>query len=307
MVSLPAGAVAEIEVDEDPTLVARGPVREIEPKGVIDGRYRVVRRLARGGMGAVWEVLDESSNQVCALKLLLVRRGNDSYQRRRFEREAVVGMSLDHPNCVRFVSSGVDGRVGPYLVMERLLGPTLQEELPRRAWALSEIASWLEPVASALDFVHARGLVHRDVKPSNIVMALPGLPSTIKLIDFGLVTHSGGRERLTEPGLLAGTFSYVAPELVRDEPPTCASDVYSLGVVGYRLASGRLPFDAPTLHEALLAKAGMRPEPVCDRLGRPFNVRVAALFDAVLDPDPAQRPRAATEFVEQLRVAARCA
>lgn len=248
------------------------------------GRFRILGQLGRGGMGTVFRARDETLGREVALKQLSVATGSASLLE-RLSREARAMARLEHPGIVSLldVASTDDG---PVLVMELVEGPTLGAALADgldRAAALRACAE----VADALAHVHARGLVHRDVKPSNVLLAPDG---RARLTDFGLV-FDAEVTRLTRSDGFVGTPAYTAPEQIEGAPGP-AADVYSLGATIYEACAGEPPFADTTVLGLLSAVANRTPVPLGERaqgVPRP----VAALVEACLDKDPQRRPSAA--------------
>ena len=219
----------------------------------IDGRYRLDERIATGGMAEVWAAYDAELDRPVALKLLL--RSADPA---RFSREARAAAALSHPNiCQLFDFGDADGR--PYIVLEYLPGGTLEDRLspgePLPADDTEHIAS---EIASGLAHAHARGLVHRDVKPGNVLFDAEGVA---KITDFG-IAQIENVPTLTEAGTLLGTAAYMSPEQATAQRVTPASDVYSFGVILYRLLTGRLPFEAESPLELAAMHASEEPAPI---------------------------------------------
>src|SRR4051794_19187285 len=206
---------------------------------VLDGRYRVGPRIARGGMATVYEATDLRLDRVCALKVMHAGLGDDDDFAGRFVREARAAARLSHPNVVGIFDQGDDdGTV--FLAMEYVPGHTLRDLIraqapipPARALAL------LDPVLSALGAAHQAGMIHRDVKPENVLLADDG---RVKVADFGLARAvSAETQHTATGGILIGTVSYLSPELVVDGRADARSDVYAAGVVLYELLTGRKP------------------------------------------------------------------
>ncbi|MFW6723821.1 WD40 repeat domain-containing serine/threonine protein kinase [Streptomyces sp. MAR4 CNY-716] len=217
---------------------------------LIGGRYRLVRELGEGGMGQVWEAQDETLGRPVAVKLVSLLAGGGSrgdQARARFLREARITARLQHPHIVTMHDLGeadTDGDRVPFLVMELVRGEGLDAKLARRAVTLGEAARWGAQVCDALADAHANGIMHRDVKPSNIFIT----PSdSVKVLDFGIARAADGSvtaDRLTRTGLIVGTPQYMAPEQARGLPEP-RSDLYALGCLLFELITGRLPFEAP--------------------------------------------------------------
>jgi len=268
-------------------LVALGP----------GGRYRLVRRIATGGMGEVWQADDTVLGRRVALKVLVEELAADDRATRRFVREARATARLTHPNVARVYDFGRDGGA-PFLVMELLEGETLAARLASGPLPPAEAARVAAAVADALEAAHQRGIVHRDVKPSNIMLT-PG--GEVKVLDFGIAAAADETHSTTGSGLYA-TVAYVSPERVTGEPATPASDVYSLGAVLYELLCGRPPFSGSS--PALVARSHLHDLPVPVRQLAPWvPARLAEACEAALAKDPARRPSSAASLAIRLRAA----
>ena len=272
-------------------LVALGP----------GGRYRLVRRIASGGMGEVWQADDTVLGRRVALKMLVEELAADDRATRRFVREARATARLAHPNVARVYDFGRGGGP-PFLVMELLEGETLAARLASGPLPPAEAARVAAAVADALEAAHERGIVHRDVKPSNVVLT-PG--GEVKVLDFGIAAAADETHSTTGSGLYA-TVAYVSPERVAGEPATPASDVYSLGAVLYELLCGRPPF--PGSSPALVARAHLHDQPVPVRQLAPWvPARLAEACEAAMAKDPARRPSSAASLAIRLRAASAAA
>jgi serine/threonine-protein kinase len=223
---------------------------------LIGGRYRLVARLARGGMAEVWEAQDDVLTRPVAVKVLLPHLAADGAFHERFHREAMSAARLSHPHIVSIYDtcSGDDVEA---IVMELVRGTTVRDLLdrkgavsPRRAIAITR------QVADALAHAHACGLVHRDIKPGNILLADDG---RVLVTDFGIAKAAEAVGDLTEAGQVVGTAKYLSPEQVRGEQVDGRSDVYALGVVLYELLCGRPPFAAETSTATALARLTTEP------------------------------------------------
>ncbi|CAL9418104.1 Serine_threonine-protein kinase PknD [Actinosynnema sp. ALI-1.44] len=257
---------------------------------VVAGRYRLVERLGAGAMGVVWRAFDERLHREVAVKLLVVPPGADAGEAvARAAREARIAARLHHPNAVTVHDVVTDGGV-PALVMEHVAGRSLSGVvLP-----VADAARVGAQVASALSAAHAAGVVHRDVKPGNVLLTGDG---TAKITDFG-IARAFGDVTVTRTGVLAGTPAFLAPEVARGGSPGPASDVFALGATLYALVEGRPPFGDGDNAIALLhaVAAGHFPPPT----------RAGALAPVLLDlmrTDPATRPTMA-EAADRLRAAA---
>jgi serine/threonine-protein kinase len=266
----------------------------------IGDRYVARRPLGAGGMGTVWEVEHRELGRRFALKLLHDASALSPLIVARFRREARTAAAIEHPNVVRVLDYHVDPVAGPFLVMELLLGESLAQVMSRGLpMALRDSLEWLGPVAHALDALHENGLVHRDVKPENI-MRTAGHAGRVKLVDFGLAAHADGRDRVTRQGMMVGTPHYMAPEVAEGEVASPASDVYSLAVVAFELLTGRLPYDGDSVLAVVRAKLTTPHPSLTERSGRIFAVPLELAFQQAFDLDPTKRQASATALVRSL-------
>lgn len=202
------------------------------------GPYAILSELGSGGMGAVYAARHTTSGQQVAIKFLHSELARDPEMSRRFRREASILKSLDHPGVVQVVEVGEDDSGRAYTVMELLQGETLEARLERGPLAPAEFSVILNHVATALDAVHAHGVLHGDLKPANVFLLEEGT----KLVDFG-TSKVHGLERLTRTGEVSGTPIYMAPELLTGEGGIDERiDTYALGVLAYKALTGAVPF-----------------------------------------------------------------
>ena len=257
---------------------------------VLDGRYRLTEQLGAGGMSVVWKAHDQLLNRSVAVKVLAGLQETTPAARQRIRAEAQAAAQLWHPNVTNVYDYGESAsesdRCVPYVVMELLPGRTLSQRLadgplPPRA-ALRICAE----VASALSAAHAQGLVHRDVKPSNVMLT----PSGAKVVDFGLAAVAGQAE-VDDDGELRGTPAYLAPERLTGGEVTPASDVYALGLLIHRALTNHLPWQAETTTQMLNAHVYIEPVPLPPTNG--VMPEVNQLCDRCLAKDPSDRPAAA--------------
>jgi serine/threonine protein kinase/beta-lactam-binding protein with PASTA domain len=227
---------------------SRGPSGDPLIGRVLDGRYEITERLARGGMATVYKGIDTRLTRTVAVKIMHVGLGDDVEFARKFDHEARAAARLSHPNVVSVFDQGadaVDGNVvRPYIVMEYVEGQTLRDVVNAHA-PLDPIAALdlLEPIVCALAAAHDAGLVHRDVKPENVLLGDRG---KVKVADFGLAKAISSQTQTATQGLLIGTVSYLPPELVTSGHTDARSDVYSAGVVLFELLTGRKPHSGET-------------------------------------------------------------
>jgi serine/threonine-protein kinase len=265
---------------------------------VLGGRYRLDRLIATGGMAQVWEATDEVLARRVAVKVLHPHLAADESFVARFRREAVAAARLSHPSIVSIYDTCADDDCQA-IVMELVEGSTLRELLDERKWLEpGQAVTIIAEVADALETAHQGGVVHRDVKPANILLSPDG---RVLVADFGIAKAGGD---LTTTNTTLGTAKYLAPEQVEGKPVDARSDVYALGVVLYETLCGRPPFVAET--EAATALARLHQEPM-----RPRNVRAGvpkALEDVVLHAmarDPDERYASAAAFRAALLAAGR--
>ncbi|MEZ6007289.1 MAG: serine/threonine-protein kinase [Planctomycetota bacterium] len=233
------------------------------------GTYRVERRIATGGMGSVYLARDENLDRPAVVKVPHVRLLGEPGFRERFAREITELVRLEHPHIVRILAQGVHDEV-PFFVLQYLsgssLGSRLEAALDGREPA-SKLSTWLPTVARTLDFIHARGTVHRDVKPDNILFDEIG---NVYLSDFGVAKAMGaGSVELTDLGTGIGSPQYMAPEQAMGHGVTGQADQYALATTVYRALTGRLPYEGATVVELLMAKQGKEVTPFDSAAGVP--------------------------------------
>lgn len=280
---------------------------------VLDGRYEILAKLARGGMATVYRAWDRRLERIVAVKVMHEGLGDDSDFAARFDREARSAAALTSPNVVSIYDQGVEqGR--PYIVMEFVEGYTLRNMIAKEApFSPLKALKMLEPVAAALAAAHDNGLVHRDVKPENVLISERG---EVKVADFGLARSVSTQTATATQGMLIGTVSYLPPELVVSGKADSRSDIYSLGIVLFELLTGTKPFtgDSP-ITVAYAHVNGDVPTPSA-RLAeiRPNQANqqhipdyVDALVLACTSRDPDQRPRDGHALLSRIRRARRAA
>src|SRR3954464_2616978 len=248
-------------------------------------RYRVVRHVANGGMASVWEAHDELLDRSVAVKLLASHLSEDDRARQRFQREAGAAAGLsNHPHVVTIYDVGeYEGRT--FIVMELLTGGSLADRLRSGESISRETAlRWLREAASALDAAHEAGVVHRDVKPANMLIDEHG---RLAIADFG-IARLALEDQLTATGQVLGTAAYISPEQAVGDPATAASDRYALAVVAYELLTGRRPFEAENFAAQARAHVEDDPAPASSRdPGLPGAVD--AVLARGLGKDPQER------------------
>jgi eukaryotic-like serine/threonine-protein kinase len=265
---------------------------------VLDGRYGLIELIASGGMGEVWRGVDQILGRPVAIKLLSAAHAGDEQFRARFRAEARYAASLSHPGIARVYDYGESSPLGgPYLVMELVNGEPLSAILDREGRLSAEATlDIVSQAARALDVAHNAGIVHRDIKPGNLLITADGIA---KITDFGIAkAHSAQATQLTATGIVMGTALYVSPEQATGSTVTGASDIYSLGVVAYECLAGHPPFIA----EQPLAIAIMHKHDPVPQL--PFDVPrpVSDLVMSMLAKEPESRPESARHVADRADV-----
>ncbi|MCU1588099.1 MAG: serine/threonine protein kinase [Frankiales bacterium] len=255
------------------------PTAAVPTAAVIADRYRLDELCGRGGTAEVWKATDTSLDRVVALKLVTVAHDESSA---RAADEAKTLARLSHPALVQVYDAGTDNSGRPWVVMEFVDGETLSAALKRGPLPLEEVRQIGQAVAEALDHVHAQGLVHRDVKPANILLRQGG---GAKLTDFG-IARLVDAAKVTSTGLLVGTASYLAPEQVAGEPVGPATDVYALGLLLLEAITGTREYDGPAV-EAAMARLHRDPA-----LPATLPAVWSSLITAMTARQPADRPSA---------------
>ena len=287
------GAIDATLPADDASHVVPFPAGEPLPQQIIAGRYRLRQPLGSGGHGAVWEAEDQLSGDVVALKLL---NAGFSDHPARVRREISALRLLRLPGVVRLLDEGLDwGRA--FLVMEHVAGlPFPGTGTRTRPW--SELAGTTVALLETLGRVHATGVIHRDLKPGNVLVSADGRPM---ILDFG-ISHfgSGSRDDLTLPNEVIGTPAYLAPEQVNGDPVTPRTDLYALGVMLYEALSGQLPHAADNVWRLLRGRL-TEPVPPLDRVAPDVPPGVARVVDQLLRTNPGERPRSAAAVLSLLQ------
>jgi eukaryotic-like serine/threonine-protein kinase len=264
----------------------------------VAGRYRIERRLGAGGMSTVFKATDTVLERPVAVKLLAEHLADDEAFVARFRREALAAARLQHPNVVQVFDSGQDADSRRhYIVMEYVDGPSCADLLrERKRLGIEETVNIVRDACHGLDYAHRAGVVHRDVKPGNLLVAAE--TGTTKLADFG-IAKAAEQTRITQVGSVLGTAAYLSPEQAHGDEAGPASDTYSLGVCAYQFLTGRLPHEYASLTELALKQQQDAVVPITEY--RPEVPR--ELDEAVrlsLERDPAARYASALEFAHAI-------
>jgi hypothetical protein len=247
-------------------------------------------------MGEVYRATDSVLERTVAVKLLSQRHAGEPEVRARFTREALTAARLSGAANVITIFDVGEHQKRPFIVMEYLHGGSVHDRLRNGRVSPEQALTWLSQAARALDRAHANGVVHRDVKPANLLLDQDG---NVQVSDFGIASTTG-LDTLTLPGTVLGTAGYLSPEQARGESATAASDRYSLGVVAFELLTGRRPFEADTAATEAFAHANA-PVPSAETLSPELPAGVDAVFSRALAKDPSERPRSCVELVDGLR------
>jgi serine/threonine protein kinase len=261
------------------------------------GAYDLMNCLGRGGVGSVYKARRRDTGQIVAVKILATQFAKNPSHQKRFEQEFRVAHDLDHPNIARAIDFGEDNNAA-YIVMEFVEGESLGDHIEREG-AMDETAAVrvITHVAQALHLAHQRGLIHRDIKPDNILLRLDGL---VKVTDFGLVKNLGDDQNLTRVAVGMGTPHFMAPEQYEDaKNASIRCDVYSLGATLYNAVTGQMPFGACNTMKELLKKVdGDIPSP--RQLAPNLSQQVDWAIRRAMSPLPEHRPASCLDFVQDL-------
>src|SRR5262245_28919503 len=259
---------------------------------LFDGRYRIVRKLGSGGMANVYLAEDEDLGRRVAIKILNERYANDDLFIERFRREAKSAAALSHPNIVSVYDRG-EAEGTYYIAMEVIEGRSLKELIMTRGpLPIEEALAYTHEILEALRFAHRHGIIHRDIKPHNILIG-----ERLKVTDFGIAR--AGASQMTEAGSIMGTAQYLSPEQARGAPVTASSDLYSVGIVLYEMLTGKVPFTGDSAIEIAMKHLNDAPKP-------PSKIRpeIPEELDQVvlraLAKNPEDRYQTAEEFSEDL-------
>lgn len=264
---------------------------------VIEG-HRITEEIGRGGAAAVYRAYQKQLERWVAIKILRIKESGGRQFLKRFQREARAIAALRHPNILTIFNYGEDRQRGiAYIIMEYVPGGSLAKQMKGQAFSCVDALKLIIPVGEALTHAHRHGVIHRDVKPDNILLAQSDWPL---LVDFGLAKIVGSTQRITQPGSILGTAVYLSPEQVAAEDVDHRTDIYSLGIVLYEMLAGRLPFDAETPADSMMLRLHEPPEPI-----RRFNSKVPKSMETVLmralERQPEARYASMESFVSDLQ------
>ncbi|MCS6884810.1 MAG: serine/threonine-protein kinase [Acidobacteriota bacterium] len=276
---------------------------------VIDGKYRIDRKIARGGAGTVYQATHVQLRAPVAVKIIHPRLVSEPMAIERYRREALVTMKVRHTNAIAVMDFGVTPDQIVYVVTELLEGVTLEQRLRERVYLSPlEASNILRQVCAAISVAHENHIIHRDLKPENIFLHRLEGREIVKVMDFGIAKYKGAKEEdeefkgLTQIGVIVGTPYYMSPEQCMGEEVDERSDVYSLGIVLYQMLTGELPFDADKVVAIVMKHRLEKPLPIYEV--RPeLPAVVNAVVMRALEKNPADRQQTVAELATELEAA----
>ncbi|MGC4121115.1 MAG: serine/threonine-protein kinase [Myxococcales bacterium] len=288
----PAPTTSPFEVEEEAN---KSPIRQGD---VLEGKWRVDKKIGQGGMGSVYKATDLALDRTVAIKILAADLCKDEVFVARFEREAKLTANLEQPNVVLIYGVGRhQGR--PFIVMKWLPGETLASRLERHQdegsmMPVSEVRSIVAQICAGLDYIHGKGLVHRDIKASNIIL---DDNNHATILDFGILRDLKSKEALTAVGMLIGTPHYVSPEQILGKPFDNRSDLYAVGVLLYEMLTGATPFDAENEFDLIKKHVKAVPPEPCDR-NPDLPAEVGEVLKRAIAKDPNKRFQSASDLAD---------
>ena len=262
---------------------------------MVIGQYEIVEKIGEGGMGVIYKAVHSTLQQTVAIKALPPALSSNPDVRQRFIREATIQAKISHPNIVN-VHNFVEVEGNHYIVMEYVQGETVEAMIKRLGLIPPDLClSLFEQISAGIGYAHAKGIIHRDIKPGNVMVNSQGI---VKIMDFGIAKVDGG-QNLTRAGVKVGTVWYMSPEQVKGHPATVATDIYSLGVTLFEMVTGRVPFYADSEYNVM--KTIVESTPSSPKLFYPYipDSMESAILKA-LAKTPADRFRTVKEFAEAL-------
>jgi len=273
---------------------------------LIGGRYEVVRKIAEGGMGAVYEAQHNLSKKTVALKILFAHIGRDESSRQRFLREVSAPAQIGHDGIVEVYDAGFDTQDGSlFVAMEMLRGETLRDRLARGGLTRDQVLDFFEQLLDPLAAAHAKGIVHRDLKPENVYLhRMRDGREVLKLLDFGIARDLDEKSQsVTQTGMAMGTPHYMAPEQAMSaRGVSFPADVWAVGAMMYEALSGKTPFSGETA-SAIVVHAVSQPHEPLAKAAPATPTAIAQLVDRCLAKDAEARPRDGAQLLVELRAA----
>lgn len=292
---------------EEQTVQAEGEIKNAEPiPDLIDNRFKVLKQVGKGGMGAVYKVFDQETDTVVALKLLHQKLSEDAAALKRFEKEAEAAAQLDHPNLVPVYAHGITETGRAYLIMEYVEGKSLADVIDEEGSLLEQRAiNILLQICEALSQAHEHNIIHRDIKPSNILLSRTADgEEVVRVVDFGIAKTLASDDRetrdLTQTGEVFGSPQYMSPEQCLGFMLDQRSDIYSLGCLMYETLTGKPPFAGNNAIQLVIKHMNDRPKSFA-KLDGPFNaLKLESITLKCLEKQQADRPQSVKEITEVL-------
>lgn len=271
---------------------------------LLAGKYRLERLIARGGMGGIYQAIQEGLARTIAVKILNPEFVNNQNALERFRREALAIAGLKHPNIVTIYDFGVTQNGGSYIAMEYLKGRSLSRILSEeKKLTLERTLAIIEPICQALTEAHEKGIIHRDLKPDNIMLEQVGNSQVVKVVDFGLAKlKQRAEQRRITGNLVVGTFDYMSPEQCQSMELEATSDVYSLGIVIYEMLTSQVPFRNASRLATIYQHINDPPRPPRAH-AQEIPDRIEKVILKALSKEPSERQQSALELLEEMQVA----
>ncbi|MBK7992243.1 MAG: serine/threonine-protein kinase PknK [Blastocatellia bacterium] len=268
------------------------------------GKYRLERLIARGGMGGIYQAIQEGLARTIAVKILNPEFVNNQNALERFRREALAIAGLKHPNIVTIYDFGVTQNGSSYIAMEYLKGRSLSRILAdEKKLSLERVVSILEPICQALSEAHEKGIIHRDLKPDNIMLEQVSNSQVVKVVDFGLAKlKQRAEQRRITGNLVVGTFDYMSPEQCQSLELEATSDIYSLGIVIYEMLTGHVPFRNASRLATIYQHINDPPRPP-RAYASEIPDRVEKVILKALSKESSERQQTAMQLLEEMQVA----
>jgi serine/threonine protein kinase len=295
----------QLSINDDSS-TASERVSEVSVGSIVDNRYVILSLLGQGGMGIAYKAMDNQLKQQVVLKFLLAQSFANAKDISRFKREAKTASRLSHPGIVKVIDFAILADERPYLVMEFLDGETLAERIRRQGQLpTEETLDIFIQICDALAYAHAEGILHRDVKPSNIMVTIDDINPQAKLLDFGMakfmVSEETTLQRITQTDELVGSILYMSPEQARNASLDARSDLYSLGCTIYETLTGGPPHLGPTSIATLLKRETDQPMALSEAsFGKQFSDALEQLVSKLLKTNPGQRYQSAEDVKQEL-------
>src|SRR5215831_3160998 len=281
--------------NESPTIVPAEEAPTLPPGTMLAGRYQIVDLIGLGGMGAVYKAFDRQLTRLVALKTILPEMAGTPTALKRFKQEVLLAQSIVHKNVVRIFDIGEDGPT-KFITMDFVEGRDLKHLIDERGkLPASEAAGIIRQVCQGLEAAHAVGVVHRDLKPQNIMIEGDG---HVVVMDFG-IAHSGQPRGMTQTGAFLGTPEYMSPEQAQTEDVDARSDIFSLGLIFYELLTGKLPFQGKTVLETMFKRTTERAVPPAE-IEQAVPKGANDIVNKCLQTDREQRYQSVTELLDDL-------